>query len=348
MSRITDSERRQPFQPSPSQEKYPTHESFDPMYPYNHRYIQGEPNYQTPWQPTHYRPSPAPVTSISPHEIHRNPYPSNVTCVRPSLMGGHRSRSRGDPEYVKRPRRRAEDVERLYICNWEGCDKAYGALNHLNTHVRNAEHGPRREPKGTYFVNLANVLEFQQLRREQKARVAREREAKNASLYRHSGNGVYHSGSYPESTSTAPYPTSQPHSHPSISNHTYEALPLRNYDSSQTSTLPHEPYDQRGREFRRRHEVPEEHAFEDTQTSYPSRRWSPDSYNDLHSRHPVFAKDLLSQETRATTLSPRDFDPGAWQNDRYESNMHGNYGQGPNGSDKLREAHQHHFARKEF
>jgi hypothetical protein len=37
----------------------------------------------------------------------------------------------------------------LYTCSWPGCDKAYGALNHLNTHVRNAEHGPKREPKGT-------------------------------------------------------------------------------------------------------------------------------------------------------------------------------------------------------
>lgn len=156
MSRITDTDRRQTYLASPSQEKYPTHEPFDFMYPYNHRYIQGEPNYQMPWQPGPLRPSQAPVTSISPHEMHRNPYPSTTECVRPSQMARHRSRSRGDPEYVKRPRRRAEEVERLYICNWEGCDKAYGALNHLNTHVRNAEHGPKREPRGTNVVNLAD------------------------------------------------------------------------------------------------------------------------------------------------------------------------------------------------
>jgi hypothetical protein len=133
-----------------------------------------------------------------------------------------------------------------------------------------------------------------------------------------------------------------------MSNHTFEALPLRNFDSSQTSTLSHNPFDQRGREYRRRHEVPEENSFEDAQTSYPSRRFSPESYNDLHSRYPAFAKDLLSQETRNTTLSPRDFDLGPWQNDRYELSTHGNYGQGPNGSDKLREGHHQYFARKEF
>jgi hypothetical protein len=63
-------------------------------------------------------------------------------------MLGRRKAMRGDPDYVKRPRRKAEEVERLYSCNFPGCDKAYGALNHLNTHVRNAEHGPKREPKG--------------------------------------------------------------------------------------------------------------------------------------------------------------------------------------------------------
>jgi serine/threonine protein kinase len=49
--------------------------------------------------------------------------------------------------YLRRPRRRAE-VNTYYTCNYSGCDNAYGALNHLNTHVRITNHGPKREPKG--------------------------------------------------------------------------------------------------------------------------------------------------------------------------------------------------------
>jgi len=55
------------------------------------------------------------------------------------------------PPYGKQPHRRAREVERHYRCNYPHCRKAYGALNHLNTHVRNANHGPRRDPKGITF-----------------------------------------------------------------------------------------------------------------------------------------------------------------------------------------------------
>ena len=70
------------------------------------------------------------------------PPPVGVMTIAPQEM--HRV-----PPYSKRPRRRAEEVERYYRCNYPDCDKAYGALNHLNTHVRNAKHGPKREPKGS-------------------------------------------------------------------------------------------------------------------------------------------------------------------------------------------------------
>jgi hypothetical protein len=126
--------------------QYNARESIDiSTYPYSSRYIQGEPDC-FPWQ----APDPAAipvVTSISPHEMHRTPYP---TGIRPSAITDNQRRCRSDSEYVKRPRRRAEEVDRLYSCTWLGCDKAYGALNHLNTHVRNAGHGPKREPKGKF------------------------------------------------------------------------------------------------------------------------------------------------------------------------------------------------------
>lgn len=46
----------------------------------------------------------------------------------------------------KRPRRRFEEIERLYNCNYPGCKKAYGTLNHLNAHVSMQKHGPKRIP----------------------------------------------------------------------------------------------------------------------------------------------------------------------------------------------------------
>jgi transcription factor CON7 len=48
----------------------------------------------------------------------------------------------------KRPRRRYEEIERMYKCGWNGCEKAYGTLNHLNAHVTMQGHGTKRTPEG--------------------------------------------------------------------------------------------------------------------------------------------------------------------------------------------------------
>ena len=48
----------------------------------------------------------------------------------------------------KRPRRRYEEIERMYKCGWNGCEKAYGTLNHLNAHVTMQSHGTKRTPEG--------------------------------------------------------------------------------------------------------------------------------------------------------------------------------------------------------
>lgn len=47
----------------------------------------------------------------------------------------------------KRPRRRYEEIERMYKCGWNGCEKAYGALNHLSAHVAIQLHGTKRTPE---------------------------------------------------------------------------------------------------------------------------------------------------------------------------------------------------------
>ena len=54
----------------------------------------------------------------------------------------------------KRPRRRYDEIERLYQCSWGDCTKAYGTLNHLNAHVTMQKHGPKRNPNGAFPNNL--------------------------------------------------------------------------------------------------------------------------------------------------------------------------------------------------
>ena len=48
----------------------------------------------------------------------------------------------------KRARRRPNEIDRLYKCGFKNCEKAYGWLNHLNTHVAWHDHGPKRLPSG--------------------------------------------------------------------------------------------------------------------------------------------------------------------------------------------------------
>lgn len=48
----------------------------------------------------------------------------------------------------KRPRRRYDEIERLYLCSWPDCNKSYGTLNHLNAHVTMQKHGAKRSPNG--------------------------------------------------------------------------------------------------------------------------------------------------------------------------------------------------------
>lgn len=38
----------------------------------------------------------------------------------------------------------------MYKCGWNGCEKAYGTLNHLNAHVTMQSHGAKRTPEGKH------------------------------------------------------------------------------------------------------------------------------------------------------------------------------------------------------
>ena len=57
----------------------------------------------------------------------------------------------------KRPRRRYEEIERMYKCGWQGCEKAYGTLNHLNAHVTMQSHGQKRTPEGMSTMMVSFV-----------------------------------------------------------------------------------------------------------------------------------------------------------------------------------------------
>lgn len=42
----------------------------------------------------------------------------------------------------------------MYKCGWNGCEKAYGTLNHLNAHVTMQSHGAKRTPEGEFVGRL--------------------------------------------------------------------------------------------------------------------------------------------------------------------------------------------------
>ncbi|PVG04709.1 hypothetical protein CPB86DRAFT_11793 [Serendipita vermifera] len=61
--------------------------------------------------------------------------------------------SEGEP---RRKRRKYEEIERRYVCGWNGCLKAYGTLNHLNDHVSLQGHGPKR--RSSVFLTGASMI----------------------------------------------------------------------------------------------------------------------------------------------------------------------------------------------
>merc|ERR1712072_689836 len=121
--------------------------------------------YQQP--PMGYSHSPATTGGAAPNMVAHVP--------RPPPAGGHPLSTvysfvpiPGAQQH-KRPRRRYEEIERMYKCGWNGCEKAYGTLNHLNAHVTMQSHGTKRTPE-----------EFKEIRKEWKARKKEEENARKA------------------------------------------------------------------------------------------------------------------------------------------------------------------------
>lgn len=61
----------------------------------------------------------------------------------------------------------------MYKCGWQGCEKAYGTLNHLNAHVTMQSHGQKRTPEGTFKSPIAKSCFRLDCRRRNLALVSR-------------------------------------------------------------------------------------------------------------------------------------------------------------------------------
>lgn len=147
------------YSPYPPQHDVPPQYAGQPMTSYGRPEWAGQ--YSSPMGYGH---SPATTGGAAPnmmaHAIARPPavgsHPGAPPVVYPNMMqGGHPLSTvysfvpiPGAQQH-KRPRRRYEEIERMYKCGWNGCEKAYGTLNHLNAHVTMQSHGTKRTPEGT-------------------------------------------------------------------------------------------------------------------------------------------------------------------------------------------------------
>ncbi|CAO3594022.1 unnamed protein product [Absidia cylindrospora] len=122
-----------------------------------------------------------PTSSLSaPYNHNNNNTTTTTTITRPRQSSISSNSSSSDKVYSfvaipgmdqkKRPRRRYDEIERLYHCTFSGCKKSYGTLNHLNSHVLMQSHGPKRHPS-----------EFKEMRKEwRRQRKQREQHKKQA------------------------------------------------------------------------------------------------------------------------------------------------------------------------
>lgn len=86
----------------------------------------------------------------------RGSQPEGPICANISFSKSHSSDS---PPVARnhRPRRSCfRELKRPYKCGWDGCEKAYETVRHLNTHITMQSHGPNRIPEGA--LSLLNSL----------------------------------------------------------------------------------------------------------------------------------------------------------------------------------------------
>lgn len=141
----------------------------------------------SPYQPNFSGSHASPTAGISypqGNEDHYGPSPPG-TGVHQSPTSPHDSDASKRYSFValagnavkKRPRRRYDEIERLYQCTWPDCNKAYGTLNHLNAHVTMQKHGAKRSPN-----------EFKELRKQWR-KAKKESEFPSSNLVRRGSMG---------------------------------------------------------------------------------------------------------------------------------------------------------------
>ncbi|KIW08162.1 hypothetical protein, variant [Verruconis gallopava] len=177
----------------------PPHQPYSPYqaqhemghYSTGHPGVYGRPDwaggqYQTPPHMGHYG-----ATSSGP------PTPSMVSPVQRPPTGGHPLSTvysfvpiPGAQQH-KRPRRRYEEIERMYKCGWNGCEKAYGTLNHLNAHVTMQSHGPKRTPEEFKEIRKEWKAKKKEEEAQRKAEEERQRQADPRSTEQHDQNAQY-------------------------------------------------------------------------------------------------------------------------------------------------------------
>ncbi|EXK30127.1 hypothetical protein FOXG_11503 [Fusarium oxysporum f. sp. lycopersici 4287] len=150
----------------------------------------------------------------------------------------------------KRPRRRYEEIERMYKCGWNGCEKAYGTLNHLNAHVTMQSHGQKRTPEE--FKEIRK--EWKQRKKEEeanrKAEEERQRQAAAAAAAQNGGGDPQGpdgtpTSSYPGRTVQLPPIGYQPAQYPPPpSGVPQQPLPDYNNSHMYSNYQPHSPYAQ--------------------------------------------------------------------------------------------------------
>jgi len=118
----------------------------------------------------------------------------------------------------KRPRRRYDEIERLYPCSFPGCAKSYGTLNHLNAHVAMQKHGQKRAPGGESGMSLACCIEAYSFATEFKEMRKQWRKGKREEEQRRQSHGgsddhMGHRGSISSSYGGTPGPVA--HGYPS-------------------------------------------------------------------------------------------------------------------------------------
>ncbi|KAF2167714.1 hypothetical protein M409DRAFT_65836 [Zasmidium cellare ATCC 36951] len=186
------------YPPPHNYSPYPPQHDVPPQYPGQPMTSYGRPEWAGQYQqPMGYGHSPATTGGAAPnmmaHAIPRPPaggHPLSTVYSFVPIPGAQQH---------KRPRRRYEEIERMYKCGWNGCEKAYGTLNHLNAHVTMQSHGTKRTPE-----------EFKEIRKEWKAKKKEEENQRKAEEERQRQEAA-RSGQDTSQTSGQPGQYGQPH-----------------------------------------------------------------------------------------------------------------------------------------